>query len=240
VIRSFRKQALYRRANEVKIDDSMSAYFALKAVDRWLSFRLEALGTAIVFFSALFAMMQTAEAGRAGIALSQALGITSLLNWAVRQGADVESLMNSVERVMYIIDKTPSEKYFMPDDPMHNAIGSGHIYDNSKLADDSVEDANGPAKSGPPSGDAALALAQSGWPWRGAISFSGVSMRYRHDMEPVLRGVTFDVLPGESIGIVGRTVSRGDHTHTHMPTHMPETIKPIYCSPLHPIVMYMH
>ena len=43
------------------------------------------------------------------------------------------------------------------------------------------------------------------WPSRGAVQFIGYSTRYRPDLEPVLRGVTFNILPGERVGIVGRT-----------------------------------
>ncbi len=43
------------------------------------------------------------------------------------------------------------------------------------------------------------------WPSRGAVQFVGYSTRYRADLEPVLRNVTFNVLPAEKVGIVGRT-----------------------------------
>jgi ATP-binding cassette, subfamily C (CFTR/MRP), member 1 len=44
VIRSYLRQKMYRRVNEVKLDDNIAAYYAMKAVDRWLSVRLEVLG----------------------------------------------------------------------------------------------------------------------------------------------------------------------------------------------------
>ena len=44
VIRSFIRQKMYRRINEVKLDDNIAAYYSMKAVDRWLSVRLEILG----------------------------------------------------------------------------------------------------------------------------------------------------------------------------------------------------
>lgn len=110
VIRSYQRQAMFQRSNEVKLDDSLSAYFSLKAVDRWLSVRLELLGNTIVFSAALLAIMAGSKAGPAGISLTNALGITSLLNWAVRNGAEVESLMNSVERVLYTTNNTPQER----------------------------------------------------------------------------------------------------------------------------------
>ncbi|PWY90826.1 hypothetical protein BO70DRAFT_425768 [Aspergillus heteromorphus CBS 117.55] len=43
------------------------------------------------------------------------------------------------------------------------------------------------------------------WPSGGAVNFVGYSTRYRPDLDPVLRNVSFAVQPGEKVGIVGRT-----------------------------------
>ncbi|KAJ9603977.1 Transporter of the ATP-binding cassette (ABC) [Cladophialophora chaetospira] len=43
------------------------------------------------------------------------------------------------------------------------------------------------------------------WPSHGAIQFIGYSTRYRTDLEPVLRQVSFRVEAGQKVGIVGRT-----------------------------------
>lgn len=45
------------------------------------------------------------------------------------------------------------------------------------------------------------------WPTEGAIVFKDVWMRYRPELDPVLKGVTFSVSAGDKIGIVGRTGS---------------------------------
>jgi ATP-binding cassette subfamily C protein LapB len=37
----------------------------------------------------------------------------------------------------------------------------------------------------------------------GRITFNRVSLRYRHDVEPALIGVAFDILPGQIVGIAG-------------------------------------
>lgn len=84
VIRSFKRQALFRRNNEVRLDDNISTFATLKSIDRWLSMRLEFLGNTIVFFSATLAVLTGSRAGSAGLSLNNALGVTSLLNWAVR------------------------------------------------------------------------------------------------------------------------------------------------------------
>ena len=43
------------------------------------------------------------------------------------------------------------------------------------------------------------------WPSKGAIQFVDYSTRYRPDLDPVLRELNFSILPGERVGIVGRT-----------------------------------
>lgn len=43
------------------------------------------------------------------------------------------------------------------------------------------------------------------WPANGSVEFIGYSTRYREDLDPVLRDLTFKINPREKVGIVGRT-----------------------------------
>ncbi|KIV99658.1 uncharacterized protein PV09_08713 [Verruconis gallopava] len=45
----------------------------------------------------------------------------------------------------------------------------------------------------------------SNWPTKGAVEFVGYSTRYRKDFDLVLKKLTFRILPGEKVGVVGRT-----------------------------------
>ena len=43
------------------------------------------------------------------------------------------------------------------------------------------------------------------WPSKGAVNFVDYSTRYRSDLDPVLKRVSFSIQPLEKVGIVGRT-----------------------------------
>ncbi|OCL14508.1 hypothetical protein AOQ84DRAFT_384660 [Glonium stellatum] len=43
------------------------------------------------------------------------------------------------------------------------------------------------------------------WPSKGSVEFIGYSTRYRADFDLVLKKITFKILPGEKVGVVGRT-----------------------------------
>lgn len=45
----------------------------------------------------------------------------------------------------------------------------------------------------------------SNWPSKGSVEFVNYSTRYRPDFDMVLKDVTFKILPGEKVGVVGRT-----------------------------------
>jgi ATP-binding cassette, subfamily C (CFTR/MRP), member 1 len=43
------------------------------------------------------------------------------------------------------------------------------------------------------------------WPEKGGIRFENVQMAYREGLPNVLKGLSLDIMPGEKVGIVGRT-----------------------------------
>jgi ABC-type multidrug transport system fused ATPase/permease subunit len=43
------------------------------------------------------------------------------------------------------------------------------------------------------------------WPSRGSVEFINYSTRYRPDFDRVLKNISFKILPGEKVGVVGRT-----------------------------------
>ncbi|XP_060080913.1 ATP-binding cassette sub-family C member 5-like [Ylistrum balloti] len=53
--------------------------------------------------------------------------------------------------------------------------------------------------------DTTSVVPDESWPREGRIIFSDVLMRYRKDMDPVLRNIHFNIQPKQKVGIVGRT-----------------------------------
>ncbi|GFG38298.1 hypothetical protein Cfor_11595 [Coptotermes formosanus] len=47
----------------------------------------------------------------------------------------------------------------------------------------------------------------SDWPSKGGIKFQNVCLRYRNGLPDVLKGVSFSIQPGETLGVMGRTGS---------------------------------
>ena len=139
-------------------------------------------GLAVVLASSLLVVLAGRRSGPAGISLNNALSITSLLNWAVRNAADTENLMNSAERIFYTSSETPQERNFDLSRPKFGNL-------------DAEMNSNSTSKQ------------LDGWPWRGGLELRDVRMRYREDFDVVLRDVSVSVAPGQSVGVVGRTGS---------------------------------
>lgn len=86
--------------------------------------------------------------------------LTEYIQWGIRQWAEIENHMTSVERVLEYTNITAEE---------------------------------------------ALGREMDKWPNEGSIIFENVSLSYENITRPVLRNVSFNIKPGQKIGIVGRT-----------------------------------
>ncbi|CAD0199749.1 unnamed protein product [Chrysodeixis includens] len=87
--------------SERGVDHNQSCYYPSCIANRWLAVRLEMIGNLIIFFSAMFAVLNrdTVSAGLVGLSVSYALQITQTLNWLVRMTSDVETNIVAVERI---------------------------------------------------------------------------------------------------------------------------------------------
>eukprot|EP00216_Chloropicon_sp_CCMP2111_P001940 CAMPEP_0198246788 /NCGR_PEP_ID=MMETSP1446-20131203/46149_1 /TAXON_ID=1461542 ORGANISM="Unidentified sp, Strain CCMP2111" /NCGR_SAMPLE_ID=MMETSP1446 /ASSEMBLY_ACC=CAM_ASM_001112 /LENGTH=1394 /DNA_ID=CAMNT_0043931111 /DNA_START=581 /DNA_END=4768 /DNA_ORIENTATION=+ len=109
VIRAFGLQNRFDEKNLNLLNNSNRAYWPLVSSNRWLSVRLEFLGSSITYFCALLSAVYSAHsAGMSGLAITSAMNVTSLMTWMVRQVTELEVNMNSVERLTEY-DSEPSE-----------------------------------------------------------------------------------------------------------------------------------
>ena len=191
-------------------DTNLRAFYSVKALDRWLSCRLESLGNLVVLTAALASVYLTRigrlQSGSAGWGLTQSLAITGLMTWAVRCLTDLESNMMSVVRVKELTDLDSQDVDLQKADaarlppkiPKEKADAGQALMPLFQKASKRV-----PNFALAPANDKAIA----GWPWRGDIQFRNVSMRYNEVSDLVLRGVDLSVPPGTTVGVVGRTGS---------------------------------
>ncbi|KAJ3162748.1 Multidrug resistance-associated protein 4 [Geranomyces michiganensis] len=146
---------------------------------RWLGFRLDVGSAGFLFIVALASVglrnSLGLRPGVIGLLLSYVLQLTGLLQWAVRQSAEVENLMVSVERVLEYTTLPPEET---PED--------------AKRADAAA------AAGGP------KAIRKT-WPERGTIDLDAFSLTYPGTTRAVLDRISQHIPAGTKVGIVGRT-----------------------------------
>ncbi|NXV09693.1 MRP2 protein, partial [Cettia cetti] len=101
VIRAYGHQERFLKQNEVTMDINQKSVYSWIISNRWLAIRLEFVGSLVVFFSALLAVIAkgTLEGGIVGLSVSSALNVTQTLNWLVRTSSELETNIVAVERV---------------------------------------------------------------------------------------------------------------------------------------------
>ena len=210
----------WSKAHRDLTDKNLSVFASVKALDRWLSIRLETLGNGVVFAAAVVSVYLTRagklQAGSAGWGLTQALAITGLLTWAVRCLTDLETYMMSVVRIQELTNveeegtKKQGEKQSQQEDLLQSEQGILMPKEKGKPGEALMALYQAKASSSAnvtmaPLSDAALVA--TGWPWKGDIAFENVSMRYNKVSPLVLKRVSIGVPRGSTLGVVGRTGS---------------------------------
>ncbi|KFP85745.1 Canalicular multispecific organic anion transporter 1, partial [Acanthisitta chloris] len=101
VIRAYGHQERFLKQNEITMDINQKSVYSWIISNRWLAIRLEFVGSLVVFFSALLAVISkgTLEGGIVGLSVSSALNVTQTLNWLVRTSSELETNIVAVERV---------------------------------------------------------------------------------------------------------------------------------------------
>lgn len=85
------------------IDEMNAAYYLTFSNQRWLSTRLDLIGNLLVFTVGILVVTSrfSVPPSIGGLVLSYILGIVQMIQFTVRQLAEVENGMNAVERIQY-------------------------------------------------------------------------------------------------------------------------------------------
>ncbi|KAH8831323.1 P-loop containing nucleoside triphosphate hydrolase protein [Flagelloscypha sp. PMI_526] len=165
-IRAYGEEERFKERNKYLMDLENRAYMSTVANQRWLGIRLDFLGTTLTLIVGLLTVTTRAlSPSQTGVALSYIMSIQQAFGWLVRQTAEVENDMTSVERLVHYSQEIDQEGTYTKPEP-----------DLPKQ-----------------------------WPSKGQLTLKNVVLRYREDLPTVLKGISMDIMPGEKIGIVGRT-----------------------------------
>ena len=110
-IRAYGLQSHFTSELHTAIDAMDSAYFITFANQRWLSLRLDMIGNLLVFTTGILVVTSRFSVSPAisGVVLSYILQIVMMIQWMIRQLAEVEGAMNATERIHYYGTELPSE-----------------------------------------------------------------------------------------------------------------------------------
>ncbi|CAI5472069.1 unnamed protein product [Closterium sp. Yama58-4] len=191
------------------------AFYCWLAASRWLAFRLDTIVSAVVFLVATLAvaLRTTLPPGLVALALSYTLQMSGMLQWAVRQGAEVENMFTGVERALEYTH-LPQEEGLEMGGQEEGQGGSGKGGGNKRRSrlkgglcgkNEKQKRWEEKGEQGRGGGVEEQGEVPPGWPNEGAVRVQGLTVRYRPTLDPVLQDVSFQLQGGEKCGVVGRT-----------------------------------
>uniref|UniRef100_A0A4W2EHN1 ATP binding cassette subfamily C member 4 n=1 Tax=Bos indicus x Bos taurus TaxID=30522 RepID=A0A4W2EHN1_BOBOX len=118
-IRAYKAEQKFQQLFDAYQDLHSEAWFLLLTTSRWLAVYLDvtcAIFVTVVAFGALI-LVETLTPGQVGLVLSLTLTLTGMFPWCIRQSAEVENMMISVERGIEYTDlekEAPWEYEYRP------------------------------------------------------------------------------------------------------------------------------
>ncbi|GAA5846361.1 hypothetical protein JCM9279_001345 [Rhodotorula babjevae] len=110
-IRAFGEKERFVRGNERFVDLENRAWLLTPINQRWLAIRIDSLGALLVFVVAIVAVVErtTIPPAKIGLILTTTLLLQSSTQMLVRQAAEVENNMSSIERFEWYATQLPQE-----------------------------------------------------------------------------------------------------------------------------------
>ncbi|XP_037617466.1 multidrug resistance-associated protein 4-like isoform X2 [Sebastes umbrosus] len=101
-IRAFGAEERFQKAFDAQQDLHSEAWFLFLTTSRWFAVRLDGICSIFVTITTFGCLLlrDQMDAGSVGLALSYSVTLMGMFQWGVRQSAEVENLMTSVERVV--------------------------------------------------------------------------------------------------------------------------------------------
>ncbi|KAK7882506.1 hypothetical protein WMY93_028680 [Mugilogobius chulae] len=101
-IRAFKVHQNFQQMFDDYQDLHSEAWFLFLATSRWFAIRLDGICSIFVTITAFgcIYLRDGLDAGAVGLALSYAVTLTGMFQWGVRQSAEIENMMTSVERIV--------------------------------------------------------------------------------------------------------------------------------------------
>ncbi|XP_076004915.1 ATP-binding cassette sub-family C member 4-like isoform X2 [Genypterus blacodes] len=101
-IRAFRAEERFQKTFDAHQDLHSESWFLFLTTSRWFALRLDGMCSVFVTVTTFGCLLlrDQLDAGSVGLALTYAITLMGMFQWGVRQSAEVENMMTSVERVM--------------------------------------------------------------------------------------------------------------------------------------------
>ncbi|PWN34606.1 uncharacterized protein FA14DRAFT_143920 [Meira miltonrushii] len=111
-LRAYDALPLFVQENGRRIDSENKAYWLSIACQRWLNIRLDMFGALLCLGTAMLVvgLRGTISPGSGGVVLSYMVTVQSVFGQMIRQSAEIENNMNSIERVLHYANSVEQEK----------------------------------------------------------------------------------------------------------------------------------
>ena len=209
-LRAYHRLDAYQERFYQANDRTSSAIMHGDCFQRWVGVRMDIIAALWVAVIALLVIGIADSLGPsvAGLALSQSIQLTGLLQFSVRMAAETESLMTAAERLQ--------EYAHLPPESNPGTIGRGVPVDTEFIATMPSEEEGASTKEGDaemgsrepvePTTPSVPTRVPASWPHGCDVVVKGLTANHFSSPErDVLQNLNFRIKPGQRVAVVGRT-----------------------------------